>query len=231
MKNAKSSQLIRMTLAAAFAVGVGFSALPDAQACGGGWWPEIEQIDHRVAGVARAEKNLEAGNYDAAAGSVLRMIPHIAGYTQLNTSDPIIHRAMRVLAVATARKNGQLDIADEIPNELEGWVGVNDAEASTNLLVAISMLKKVGEVKTNDVVIESELGEAMAKLDSHRTEGKVMLETLAQKDLLSSPEAFMALATLRKADGDATGEAAALQRCRQMAQDATVCADAENTHS
>ena len=97
-----TSPFVRMTLAAAFALGAAFTATPDAHACGGGWWPEPE-IDHRAFGVAQAEKDLEAGRYDAAAGAVLRMIPHIEGYTVVKTSDPLVHRAMRVLALATAR--------------------------------------------------------------------------------------------------------------------------------
>jgi hypothetical protein len=228
MTKTTTQKLIKMTLAAAFAVGVGFAGMPDAEACGGGWWPEEELIDHRVAGVAQAEKDLDAGKYDAAAGAVLRMIPHIAGYTQVNTSDPIIHRAMRVLAVATARKDGKLDVGNQIPEELQGWVGAETGEANDNLLVAVDMMKKVGEVKKNDALVESELGEAMAKLDSHRAEGKAMLETLAEKDLLASADAFKTLAALRKADGDTTGEAAALERCKQMADNAAFCGASES---
>lgn len=231
MTTTKTSSLIRMTLAAAFAMGVGFSALPEAEACGGGWWPEEELIDHRVAGVAQAEKDLEAGKYDAAAGAVLRMIPHISGYTQVSTTDPIIHRAMRVLSVATARKNGKLDIADEIPAELDGWVGAEPEEANANLSLAVNMMQVVAKVKASDAVVESELGEVMAKVDSHRADGKAMLEKLAEKDLLASPEAFKTLATLRKADGDAKGEAAALERCKQVATDETICGAAANAHS
>lgn len=229
MTNTTIKTLIRTTLAAAFATGVALSAMPSAEACGGGWWPEEESIDHRITGMDRAEKDLEAGKYDAAAGAVLRMIPHIAGYTELNTTDPIIHRAMRVLAVATARKNGQLDVENQIPEQLRGWAQAGQANA--NMLVAIAMLKKVGEVKDNDAIVESELGEAMAKVATHRAQGKAMLETLAEKDLLASPEAFNTLAALRKADGDTSGEAAALTRCKQMAKNAEICGATGNAHS
>ena len=224
-------KLIRTTLAAAFATGVALSAMPDAQACGGGWWPEEELIDHRVGGVAQAERDLDAGRYDAAAGAVLRMIPHIQGYTQVKTSDPIIHRAMRVLAIATARKNGQLDIADEIPMALQSWVGGDNGEAEANLTAAVSLMKVVAETKPNDAVVEAELGETMVQVASHRAEGKAMLETLAEKDLLSSPEAFKTLAALRQADGDDTGRAAALARCEQVAKDAAICSAPDSAHS
>jgi hypothetical protein len=226
-----ANKIIRTTLALAFAAGVGFTAMPDAQACGGGWWPEEELVDHRVAGMDRAEKDLEAGHYDAAAGAVLRMIPHISDYLTVKTSDPIVKRGMRVLAVATARKAGQLDIEKEIPEELQGWVGAERDQATANMLVAVAMLEKVGETKAGDAVFQSELGEAMAKLDSHRADGKAMLETLAEKDLLASPEALKTLAALRKADGDQKGEAAALERCEQVAKDPAICSAESRAHS
>ncbi len=231
MTKTTTRTFIRTTLAAAFAIGVGFSAMPDAAACGGEWWPEQELIDHRVAGMAQAERDLESGKYDAAAGAVLRMIPHISGYTQVATTDPIVHRGLRVLALATARKNGQLDIKREIPSELSSWVGADAAEAQANLAMAVNMLEVVSKVKTDDAVVEGELGEVMAKVDSHRAAGKAMLEKLADKDLLASPEALKTLAALRKADGDPKGEAAALERCKQVATDAAVCSDASRAHS
>ena len=104
---AKITKLAPRTLLAALAFAcVAGVAAPEAQACGGGWFDE-PQVDYRVMGVARAEKSLEKGDYEAAAGAVVRMIPHIGNYDGL-TGDPIINRAMRVLAVAMSRTDGTI---------------------------------------------------------------------------------------------------------------------------
>ena len=193
-----------------------------ADACGGGWWPEIE-IDYRVQGIARAEKDLQKGKYDDAAGAVLRMIPHIQAYKQASRDD-IVNRALRVLAVATARKDGQLDVKAQLPHELRAtWLGEKAAERDANLKWTVSALKAVATKKKNDPVIESELGEAMAKVPAYREEGRKLLEKLAAKDLLTTPEAYAALAQLRADSGDKDGRLAALVRCKAMAKNAAIC--------
>jgi len=55
---------------------VGLSTSASALACGGDWFPEV-QVDPRIHGLREAEKSLNRGDYVAAAGSVVRMMPHI----------------------------------------------------------------------------------------------------------------------------------------------------------
>src|SRR3954463_471679 len=85
-----------------------------ALACGGDWYPEV-QIDPRIRGVAEAEKTLAKGNYVAAAGSVLRMIPHIETLRAERGRAPLLARAERVLALAIAREAGSLALEREVP--------------------------------------------------------------------------------------------------------------------
>lgn len=218
-RNLLRPALATLALAATFGL-----AMPDADACGGGWWPE-ESVDHRVMGIARAEKMLDEGKYDDAAASIIRMMPHIKGFTNI-TRESLISRAQRVLAVSTARKGGKLDIAAQIPEELHAsWLGAEPGEREENLAWSVAALEKVSSVKKNDAVVESELAEAMAKTDAHRAEGKKKLEQLADKDLLTSPEGWAELAELRKGAGDQKGSAAAVNRCRAMAKDASVCGE------
>lgn len=214
--------LIRTTLATlALGATIGL-ATPDAQACGGGWWPE-DTVDHRVMGIARAEAMLEEGRYDDAAASIIRMMPHIKAFTNI-TRESLISRAQRVLAVATARKGGKLDIARQLPAELhERWLGESQTERADNLAWSVAALEKVAKVKKHDAVVESELAEAMAKSDTHRAAGKNKLEELADKDLLTSPEGWAELAALRRHGGDAKGSEVAENRCRAMAKDAAIC--------
>jgi hypothetical protein len=222
MTNPSRFSLRHLLVAVAVAGGVGMIA-PSAEACGGGWWPTVE-IDYRVEGVANAEKDLAAGNYYAAAGSVIRMIPHIKAYGAA-TSDPIINRAMRVLALSTARAGGDFSkIKAEIPEELRAqFVGATADERKANLEWSVKALKALRKVKKNDATLASELGEAMAQLPEQHAKAKARLEKLANRDLLVSPEAYRALAVLRAEAGDEAGRTTALERCKNMAKDAGMC--------
>jgi hypothetical protein len=184
--------------------------------------PAVE-LHYRELGVASAEKQLQEGRYDDAAGTVLRVIPHVAVY-KTPPGDPVIGRAMRVLAVATARENGTLDVAKQVPDYLHAsWLGENKKDATANLEWSVRTLRAINAGKKDDAVAKSELGEALAKMDSTKKEGRKILEGLAKKDLLTSPEAYKALAELRAAAGDDSGRLAALERCRAMAKDAKIC--------
>jgi len=215
-------RIARTALAASLAL-AGLVAAPSAaHACGGGWWPD-ETVDHRIQGVANAEKQLEDGHYAAASGAIIRMIPYIKNY-EGTSKDPIARRALRVLAVATARTGGQLALQRELPQYLRGtWMGADGADQQVNLNWAVATLSKAAEEKKDDVVLESDLALAMARTDGFEAEGRKRLEALAKKDLLTSPEAYAELAKLRAADGDGSGRTAALERCRAMSDEAETC--------
>ncbi len=226
MKLPKASLPRHLLVALAITAGVGAFA-PPAEACGGGWWPEI-QIDHRIQGIARAERDLAAGRYHAAAGSVIRMIPHIRAYKR-TTGDGIVNRALRVLAVATARTGGQLKLEKQIPRQLHSWLGKDADERQASLAWSVQALKSVSKLKKKSPAVQSELAEAMAQLPAHSDEARTTLEKLAEKDLLSSSQGYATLAELRAKAGDNDGRLAALQRCKTMAKDNRVCRAAPTT--
>jgi hypothetical protein len=218
----RKASIVRHLVAALAVAAVTGAAAHPAEACGGGWFPEVE-IDHRITGIAMAEKQLKEGKYVAAAGSVVRMIPHVRNYKSA-TKDPIINRALRVLAVATVRSDGVLGFAHEVPAELHGsWIGKESGDRDANLLWAVQAMRAADRSKPNDATVQSELGEALAKVDALHGEARELLGKLAEKDLLTTPEAYAALATLRAESGDQNGKVAALERCRAMAKDARVC--------
>ncbi|WP_437504265.1 hypothetical protein [Sorangium sp. So ce1099] len=192
----------------------------DAAACGG---VEImPAIDHRVMGVAQAEQALRDGRITAAAGSVIRMFPEIRRTSY--DKDPLLNRAFRVLAVATARGDGALQIAAEVPRELlETWGGASADERKGNLDWSIRALRRLNEQRKDDPALQTDLGEALARSTEHRGEALKLLGGLAEKDLLASPEGYAALAQLRALSGDSAGHDAAASRCEAMAKSAALC--------
>jgi hypothetical protein len=223
MKTHISKSLMVVVAAGCFSA---LAALPsEARACGGEWAPEV-YIDHRIQGVARAEKMFEAGKVDQAAASVIRMMPHIA--TLKASRSTLVERSQRILAVAVARADGALPVAEEVPDYARGtWLGVKDADRQTNLSWAVSALRQVNELKKDDPSVQTELAEVLAKMPAHKKEARTILEGLAQRDLVSTPEGYAVLADLRKDAGDAKGQKVALERCAAMAKSAAVCRGAE----
>ena len=211
---------VRLVMASLVAFGVVGAVSSEANACGGEWVPAME-VDHRPEGIARAEKLLEKGDNVAAAGMVIRMIPHIK---QLKPKSALIERAQRILAVTTARSNGSLAINREVPDYAQGkWMGQTAQDKTANVEWSISTLRTLSESDKDDTGIQTDLAEALAKVDSHKGEAKEILEKLAQKDLIATPEGYATLAELRSQAGDAEGQKVAQQRCESMAKTANVC--------
>lgn len=205
-------------------VGGTLAGATDAAACGGEWIPEVE-VDYRPQGVARAEKDLEKGKYMAAAGAIIRMMPHVKSLKAKDSSS-IVARAQRVLAVAAARSGGSLDVGREVPDYVQDtWLGKTAEDRRANLEFAVATLEHIGDLKQADPAVETELAEAMAQIDDRKGEAKALLEKLAQKDLIATPEGYRTLAQLRKGSGDAQGHLAALKRCQAMSGSQNVCSE------
>jgi hypothetical protein len=192
-----------------------------ARACGGEWYPEV-MVDPRIHGVAQAEKQLANGNRLAAAASVIRMIPHIKSLKSKPGS--LVGRAERVLAVALSRSQGALPVASEVPLDILGsWRGSKDGESAANMAWSVAVLKRQSENKSDDVSLKTDLAEAMARLPEERMQARAILEDLATRDLIASPEGYAALASLRRQSGDTDGQKLALKRCEAMAKSQDAC--------
>ncbi|HEY5373595.1 MAG TPA: hypothetical protein VIK01_07895 [Polyangiaceae bacterium] len=208
------------TLALAMSA-VSFLGSTGALACGGEWFPEV-QIDPRIHGVLEAEKSIAKGNYVAAAGSVVRMMPHLK--TLDAKTDPLVARAERVLAVAIERSSGKLALEQEVPSEYLGhWLGKSQADHDKNMAWSVSTLRQQLTIKKDDPGVQTELGEALSKVDGGADEARTLLESLASRDLVATPEGYKALAQLRLQKGDEAGEQLAMKRCESMAASSKVC--------
>jgi len=179
-------------------------------------------VDPRIHGVAQAEKQLANGNRLAAAASVIRMIPHIKSLKSKPGS--LVGRAERVLAVALSRSQGALPVASEVPLDVLGsWRGSKDGESAANMAWSVAVLKRQSENKSDDVSLKTDLAEAMARVPEQRTQARAILEDLATRDLIASPEGYAALASLRRQSGDTDGQKLALKRCEAMAKSQDAC--------
>lgn len=207
---------------AAFGACLGMgSVASDAEACGGEWYPEV-MVDPRIHGVAQAEKSLASGKRLAAAASVIRMMPHIKSLKAKPGS--LVGRAERVLAVALSRSSGKLAVSSEVPQEvLAGWQGSKEGESATNLAWSVDVLRRQSSAKQDDVGLKTDLAEAMSRVPERRAEARAILEDLAQRDLIASPEGYAALAVLRSQSGDSDGQKLALRRCEAMAKSQDAC--------
>jgi hypothetical protein len=215
----KLGAMVMVAVSAFAAVG---SVASDAKACGGEWVPAVE-IDHRPEGIARAEKVLKKGDHAKAAAMIVRMMPHVKDL-KAKKDGTLVARAQRILALAVARNDGALPIGKELPSYAQGtWLGKDQKARDANLEWSVSALRKLSDIKKDDAAVQSDLAEALAKVEKHRGEAKQLLEKLAAKDLVATPEAYAALAQLRSAAGDTAGQKLAQQRCESMAKVATVC--------
>jgi hypothetical protein len=201
------------------------SIAPSAKACGGAWMPFMEdevQIDHRPQGVAAAERTFQKGKYSDAAAAVIRMMPHARSLK--TKSSPVVSRALHLLAVATVRHDGALPLGQRVPAYAQGtWAGKTAEQRAQNLEWAVSTLRDLSAQKQDDPALQTELGEALSKIDARHDEARGMLEQLAKNDLVASPEGYAALATLRQKAGDRAGQQLAMKRCEAMAKSSDVC--------
>jgi hypothetical protein len=219
----RTSRTLAFVLAAGCFAAFGVGAT-DAAACGGEWAPEVE-VDHRVQGIARAEKVFDAGRVDRAAASIIRMMPHVG--TLKPERSKLVERAQRILAVAIARGEGGVAVANEVPDYAQGsWIGRTHEQRQANLTWSVQALRKAAKLTHDDPAVQTDLAEALSKVDGNRAEARQLLEDLAKKDLVATPEGYAVLAKLRSEAGDAKGQKVALDRCAKMAKSSSVCGEA-----
>ena len=208
----KKSAALALALApAAFILGMS----SDASACGMSVrFDPTPQKPSPVQEIARAEKALEAGQNAAATRAVLGSFPGVRAVTP--GKNPLATRALRVFALAVVRSDGEID-ESKARGAKATWT------KAANLEWAVQSLREIDATRPNDPAVQADLGEALSKLPHTQGEAMTVLAKLADKDLMGGPHAYVALATLRSAKGDATGAQAALKRCSEMSKAKSVC--------
>lgn len=230
-------KLVWITLAAAAVVSPLFVS-GDAEACGGEMFRESIQRSPKPlppALVAKAEKSLDEGKGDAALKSALQAYPTLAKASP--GKDNMMNRALRLAAMATIRSGGEqsvmgakapvsyidYDYGREVNVPAKLSAPKNQEERAARLEWAIKTLRSLHEQNPSNVTVEGDLGEALATVPEHEDEALTKLSSLADKDLLGSPQAYSALAKLRFRAGLTKKSVEALQRCNAMSAKPGTC--------
>ena len=208
--NTLKTLVARIALAcAALSAAAAFSQ--DARACGDVFIPEI---DHRIQGLANAEKALRDGKIVASAQSIVRMFPEIR--TINPGKDGMLGRAQRTLAIALVRMDGAIELDPT-------WRAKSPEQRAQNVAWAVSSLERLRTQRKNDPAVDTDLGEALAKVDGRQDEARSILQSLSDRDLMATPQGYAALGRLQNQAGNAAARDAAIQRCNAMAKDAEIC--------
>lgn len=212
----KSGSLVRVVCAMSFVLPLAVAAPGDADACGSALYRDFENsapIEDSAALVAGAESALRDGNLTLAAEKAAQAFPALKLIKP--GTIPLADRALRVLALASVRNNG-----DIVASTMRAS---SAADRADNLEWSIETLRKLSSKRGDNPAYETDLGEALARVPSHHNEATKILGKLAAKDLLTSAEGYAALARLRAGQGDVPGREAAIKRCGVMTRTPKIC--------
>jgi hypothetical protein len=198
-----------------------------ARACGNGY---EYRVDRRVEYVSTAERLLNQGQAERAIQTLSRLYKNPSRLVP--GRDQRLDRALRVLAAAVVRMEGQLSAKGE---------GAKSAQAvRANLNWATDILSTLYVRRQDDAALDTLRGEAFALNPDTRRQALTILSRLEADDRIASPQGYAALAQLRRnlaADRPSfvraplrlleSGRARfAEQRCQTMSRGAEYCSAA-----
>lgn len=202
----------RKVWALAFVLPVAVAAVPGgASACGGEVYREM---DSNTQLVAQAEQALSEGKFAKAAAKAIQAYPALKIVKPGQV--PLADRALRIIALASVRSGGGITAG--------GFRGKSDDDRAGNLEWSVATLKGLDAKRPNNPSIQTDLGEALARVPAHQEEAKKLLGELAAKDLVTTPEGYAALARMRAEAGDSAARAEAVKRCEAMSKTPGICA-------
>jgi hypothetical protein len=208
----KSGSLVRVVWAMGFLLPAAISAAPgQASACGGEVYREVDTSTQLV---AQAEQALGEGKQAKAAIRAVNAFPALK-IIKPGTL-PLADRALRILALASVRADGGLTVG--------AMRGHTAGDRAANLEWSIDVLRSLTARRANNPTLQTDLGEALAKVPAHQDEARKILGELADKDLLTTAEGYAALARLRSAKDDAPAREALVKRCEGMTKTPAICA-------
>ncbi len=158
-----------------------------------------------AAEVAKSDTMLETGgNNSGVLATLSKPFPALRGATP-SAKEPLQNHALRNAALAVGRSNGAIT-----------GLRFKADESAANMSWAVSTMRGLLALRPTDASLEADLAEVLARTSAGKEEGFKKLSTLAEKDLIGSPQALGQLSRLRKEKGDLPGAKEAFEKCRSM---------------
>ncbi|MBC8073686.1 MAG: hypothetical protein IAG13_35515, partial [Deltaproteobacteria bacterium] len=146
------------------------------------------QVDPTKRDVIAAEKALAGGDHAKAARLAKGAVPGLSELPPVGAAE-LATRAQRTLALATVRSGGNIEVAPGI--------GGDDAYAKQVALAWAELtLTYQSAMKSDDVMVRSQLAEALAADDYQSDRAREMLRDLSARDLMPTARAYAVLAHL-----------------------------------
>lgn len=159
--------------------------------------------------VRKAEQLLAKGKFEKAADMVRELQPTVHHYQHGDTSGTW-RRAQRVAALAIVRSGGKVDLGPKLSGRSQ------DAK-QVKLAWAMMALDVQTWFEPDDLVLRTQLAEALAANEIYQARAYDMLKDLADRDLMPTARGYALLAQLEDQRGNNGESEAAQKRCKQIA--------------
>jgi len=167
--------------------------------------PKPKQVDPTLAAVQKAEKALAKGDAKATVKHARAALDEIRQLAPSGAADLPI-RAQRAAALAAVRANGAVDLGP-------GLAGDTELGRHTNLAWASLVLTYQSALAPDNLVLKTQLAEALAADPYQSGRAREMLADLADRDVMPTARGYVVLAKLEEARGDDGAKKAAIDRC------------------
>jgi len=171
--------------------------------------PKPRQVDPTLAAVQKAEKLLAKGDHAGAVKHARLAMADLQGLPPVGAADLPV-RAQRAAAIAAVRANGKVHLG-------EGLTGKTEQDQRTNMAWAQLVLTYQSALSADNLVLKTQLAEALAADPYQSTRAREMLSELASRDVMPTARGYTVLAKLEGERGDATARDAAIDRCVEFA--------------